>query len=55
MKASASGAALGVRLGRCLYHLEGAHWLWTLEALGQQLENWELAGLAYQLGSLKRP
>lgn len=52
MTVSASGVVLGVMLGCCLYHLEGARWLKTLEALGQQLENWGLAGLAYQLGSL---
>lgn len=53
MKVSASGAVPGGRLGRCLRHLEGAHWLQTREVLGQQLENWERAGLAYQRGSLQ--
>lgn len=53
MTVSASGVTLGGTPGCCLYHHEGARWLLTLEALGQQLENWGLVGLAYQLGSLQ--
>lgn len=45
-RVSASGAVLGGRPGCCRYHREDAHWLQTLEALEQQLENWGLAGLA---------
>lgn len=52
-KVSASGAVLGGRLGCFPYHREDAHWLQTLEALEQQLENWGLAGLVSQLDSLQ--
>lgn len=52
-RVSASGAALEVRPGCCPCHLEDAHWLWSLEASGQQLGNWGLGGPVYQPGSLQ--
>lgn len=41
-RVSASGEVLGGRRGCSPYHLEGAHWLMTREAWGQQPENWGL-------------
>lgn len=48
-RVSASEAVLGGKLGCSRYHREDARWLQTPGALEQQLGNWGLAELAYQL------